>query len=91
MKAGDKKFALKDYANWNGMRVGMIRRNSRNDDLAGFAAQKGFSYSTVYFDDTASMVKSLKTGGEIDLSLIHIFPRGGRSSARRSAYCRRGS
>lgn len=69
VKAGDKKFALKDYANWNGMRVGMIRRNSRNDDLDGFAAQKGFSYSTVYFDDTASMVKALKTGGEIDAAL----------------------
>ena len=51
-----------DYSSYNGLKVGMIRDNSRNDDFARFAQEKGFTYTPVYFDMMEDMQKALKKG-----------------------------
>ncbi len=69
VKAGDTKYTSSDYINWNGMRVGMIDGNSRNDSFASYAAEKGFSYVPVYYASSEEMVAALKAGGLIDAIL----------------------
>ena len=69
VKAGDQRYALKDYANWSGMRVGMLKGNSRNQSFADFAAQNGFTYTAVYFDSADVMLDALKNEGRVDAVL----------------------
>lgn len=65
-KAGNERYAARDDANWNGMRVGMLRDNSRNDSFAAYAEARGFRYVPVYFDETEAMVAALKSDDGID-------------------------
>ena len=69
VKAGDTRYLNPDYADWSGMRVGMIENNSRNDGFAAFAEQHGFGYEAVFFESTEAMVAALKEGGKIDAVL----------------------
>ena len=64
VKAGDSTYMESDYANWSGIRVGMIEGNSRNDSFAAFAKEHGFAFVPVYFDSTDDMVNALQSGGE---------------------------
>lgn len=41
--------AAGEYETYNGMRVGLLAGSSRNDDLAAFAREHGFTYTPVYF------------------------------------------
>ncbi len=69
VKAGDSTYLLKDYANWSGMRIGLLEGNSRNDDIAQFAAEKGFTYTPVYFNNTAELLAALRDGASIDAAV----------------------
>lgn len=42
VKEGNNQFLAEDYENYGGMRVGMLKLNSRNLDFADFAAEQGF-------------------------------------------------
>ena len=64
--AGDTQYLTDDYAAWNGMRVGMLKNNSRNDGFAAFAARHGFAYAPVYFDDVQTMLDALKIHKSVD-------------------------
>lgn len=68
-KAGDATYMTEDYNTWNGMRVGMIRGNSRNDRFAEFAEEHGFAYTVVYYENTDKMMADLQAGGSIDTVL----------------------
>lgn len=68
-KAGNAAYIAADYANWNGMRVGILRGNSRNDRFAEFAAEHGFTYTPRYYDGDDEMVADLMAGGIIDAVL----------------------
>ncbi|MGN0038152.1 MAG: ATP-binding protein [Coriobacteriales bacterium] len=62
VRADDARFQLNDYRSFSGMTVGVLRGNSRNDDLATLASQKGFSYRTVAFDDEDDLTAALSEG-----------------------------
>ena len=62
-RAGDTKFMEADYGNWDGIRVGMIEGNSRNDSFADYAAEHGFTYVPVYFGSTDEMLTELQSVG----------------------------
>ena len=66
VRAGDNRFMTGDYATYDGMRVGLLRGNSRNGSFARFAEQKGFSYVPVYFSETEELAKALQEGDQID-------------------------
>ena len=51
-----------EYDTYDGIRVGMLRKNSRNDDFAVFAAEKGFSYMPVYYDLYTQLEDALQQG-----------------------------
>ena len=50
------------YSTYNGMRVALLRGNSRNDEFAEYARTKGFTYRSIYFDSTDEMVEALQNG-----------------------------
>ena len=62
VKAGNTKFSAGDFAHWNGMRVGMLHGNSRNDSFASFAGANGFSYVPVYFNTSEELKRGLEDG-----------------------------
>ena len=69
VRSGDERYTTGDYATYNGMRVGLLKHSSRNDKLADFAAEKGFSYTPVYYNTEDEMTAALQNGSEIDAIL----------------------
>ena len=49
------------YSTYNGMRVALLNGNTRNEEFADFADNKGFTYVTSYFDTTAEMKEALQS------------------------------
>jgi len=69
IRAGDTRWTAGDYGGYDGMRIGLIAGNSRNDKLAAFAAQHGFTYQAVYFDSVSQLTAALQKGDVIDAIL----------------------
>ncbi len=69
VKAGSSAYMTADYENWSGMRIGVLKGNSRNDDLAAFSEEKGFFYTPVTFESTEELMTALQTGKSIDAAL----------------------
>jgi signal transduction histidine kinase/CheY-like chemotaxis protein/ABC-type amino acid transport substrate-binding protein len=66
VKEGDTRYSTGNIAGFDGMRVGMIQGNSRNDAFAQYAQDQGFSYTPVYFEDFTDMTAALDEGRDID-------------------------
>ena len=54
-----------NYSTYNGMRVALLNGNTRNEEFADFAGNKGFTYVPSYYDTTAEMDEALQNG-EVD-------------------------
>lgn len=50
------------YSTYDGMRVALLRGNSRNDEFAEYARTKGFTYKPVYFDSAEEIAEALQNG-----------------------------
>ena len=50
------------YSTYDGMRVALLRGNSRNDEFAEYARTKGFTYKPVYFDSVEEIAEALQNG-----------------------------
>ena len=50
-----------NYSTYNGMRVALLNGNTRNEEFADFADNKGFTYDPFYFDTTAEMKEALQS------------------------------
>ena len=48
------------YSTYDGMRVALLRGNSRNDEFAEYARTKGFTYKSVYFDSAEEIAEALQ-------------------------------
>lgn len=66
VKSGNTDYIPGEYDSYEGMRVGMIEGNSRNESFAEFAQKKGFRFRIVYFNDNDAMVQALQEGVKID-------------------------
>jgi len=66
VKSGDSRWTAGDYETYNGIRIGMLAGSSRNAKLESFAADKGFSYKPVYYDEASLMEADLQKGKKID-------------------------
>ncbi|MEA4912587.1 MAG: transporter substrate-binding domain-containing protein [Oscillospiraceae bacterium] len=55
----DSGLYYEDYANYDGITVGMIRDNYLNDCFVRYAADHGFTYQTVYYATGAEMSAAL--------------------------------
>ena len=63
VKAGDRRYA---DGNYDGMRIGLVHGNSRNEKLDAFMAARGFSYTPVYYHGMNDVTAALQEGREID-------------------------
>lgn len=59
-KSGNQKYTAGDYTTYNGMRIGELSSSSRNNNLNTFAEEKGFTFTTVLYPDTATMTAALQ-------------------------------
>ena len=50
------------YSTYDGMRVALLRGNSRNDEFAEYARTKGFTCKSVYFDSAEEIAEALQNG-----------------------------
>ncbi|MEG0563806.1 EAL domain-containing protein [Anaerorhabdus sp.] len=61
-------FRRNDYPQFNGIRIGLLQGNSRNDRLAEFAIEKGFTYIPVMYETQEQLENGLKSK-EVDAVL----------------------
>ena len=50
-----------NYSTYNDMRVALLNGNTRNEEFADFADNKGFTYVPSYFDTTTEMEEALQS------------------------------
>lgn len=62
VSADNTSYGRNDFAQFNGLRVGLLRGNSRNDRLAEFAAEKEFTYIETMYETQEQLDYALKTG-----------------------------
>ena len=65
VRSDNTKIVMHDFSTYDGMRVAMLKKNSRNADFEEFAHENGFSYESVYFSSLADMTDALQAG-EVD-------------------------
>ena len=61
VKAGNRDVVKGDYATYDGLKIGMLEGNSKNDLFADFAAGK-FTYEPVYFSNEDELAAALQKG-----------------------------
>ena len=66
VKAGDERY---EDGNYDGMRVGLVHGNSRNERLKQFMDERGFSYTPVYYHGMNELTEALQKGTEIDAAM----------------------
>lgn len=64
-KDGNDRIVSKDYSTYDGMRVGLLEKSTKNNLFESFSKEKGFSYEPIFYSDYTSMNEDLQKG-EID-------------------------
>lgn len=62
VKAGNQNIIEGDYSTYNGITVGMIKDNSKNNNFKDFAKEHGFTYTPMYFEDQEKLTAALQEG-----------------------------
>lgn len=62
VQQANKDIVSDDFTTYNGINIGVIKGNSQNVYLAPYAAEKGFTYNVVEFNDTSEMEEALQDG-----------------------------
>lgn len=62
VRAGDGRFDTSDYSAWDGLRVGMLADNSRNDSFAEYAGKNHFQYQQIEFNTPDELQQELADG-----------------------------
>lgn len=60
-REGDIRYKTEDYSTYNGMVVGLVEGDVSADRLKTFAAEKGFSYYPIYFEDFAQLYDAINS------------------------------
>ncbi len=66
-----------DYTDFEGMKVGLLVNNSRNEVFQEYAEEHGFNYVPVYFEDQEQLTNALETG-EVDALVSSNLRKLGR-------------
>ena len=65
VKSGNSSIIAGDYKTYDGIRVGVIQKSSRNGDFLEFSQEKGFTYEEVYYNSFNELSAALQSG-EVD-------------------------
>ncbi len=66
VRSGDPRYIIGDASSYQGMRIGMLENNTRNESFAEFAANKNITYEAVIYKSNDEMVTDLQSGEKID-------------------------
>lgn len=69
VKAGNNRYMVDDYSQLDGIRVGLMEGNSRNENMRQFAQENDFTYVPVYYKNSGMLADALQQGYEIDVAL----------------------
>ena len=72
VRADDDRYEVGDFEHFDGMVVGMLAGSTRNQDMAEFADDKGFSYTVKTYAGEAQLTKALEAG-EVDAVVASSF------------------
>ncbi len=61
-RSANRRIVSGDYSTYDGIRIGLLKDNSRNEDLALFAQDNGFTYTTVEFELFTELEAALASG-----------------------------
>lgn len=68
VKSDNTDIVAYDYQTYEGIRVGMIKGSTRNEDFALYAKENGFTYQPVYYSLSSELTRALQTG-EVDAAV----------------------
>ncbi len=74
VKIGSTKYSPRDYKNWNGIRIGMFKKDDENDYFTAFAKEKGFTFTPVYFVHDDDLSRAFQNN-EIDATVCGSLRR----------------
>ncbi len=60
VKAGNTRVKAGDYATYDGLTIGMLENNSKNDNFVRFAEEHQFQYKPVYFGTEQELTEALQ-------------------------------
>lgn len=72
VRADDDRYEVGDFEHFDGMVVGMLAGSTRNEDMAEFADDKGFSYTVKTYAGEAQLTNALEAG-EVDAVVASSF------------------
>lgn len=72
VKVGNTKVVAGDYSTYDGMKIGLLRRHTYNDQFLKFAKEKGFKYEIVYYETPTELSKAL-IDDEVDALVNSYF------------------
>ncbi len=62
VKAGNMNVVAGEYSTYDGLKIGMLEGNSKNDNFHSFSLEHGFTYTPVYFETEDELSDALDTG-----------------------------
>lgn len=62
VKTGNDKIVPGNYSTYDGLRIGTVPGNSRNESLERFAAKNNFTYTPVYYKTVSQLTDALEAG-----------------------------
>ena len=62
VKAGNTRMVTKNYATYDGARIGLLSSSSKIASFQRYAEENNFSYEAVYYDSFAEMESDLQSG-----------------------------
>ena len=62
VRSDNTAIVAQDYTTYNGMRVAMLRNNTRNNDFEKLAEENSFTYRPVYYSSADAMAQALQEG-----------------------------
>jgi signal transduction histidine kinase/ABC-type amino acid transport substrate-binding protein len=60
-RVSETRFVPGDYSTYDGMTVGLLTANIENERFEEFAAEKGFSYTAKYYDNSTELKEALES------------------------------
>lgn len=75
VKESNTTIAYEDFEAFDGMTIGLLKGNSRNNRLADYCAENGFSVATSLYENEQALLRALEFG-EVDAVLTSNLRKG---------------
>ena len=62
VKEGNTHVIAGDYTTYDGLKIGMLTGNSKNNDFENFSKEHGFAYTPAYYTTESELTQALQTG-----------------------------